>query len=126
MLVRSSGRGAALVFCLALGARLLYLAECHSLVWFGLPLVDGANYVRTARLIAAGNLLGGREAFWQPPLYPYFLALWLSILGERIVWILMLQAALGALSAVLVFRIGRRLFGDRAGIAAGCVTALYG
>ncbi len=28
-----------------------------------------------ARRIAGGQLLGGPEPFWQPPLYPYFLAL---------------------------------------------------
>jgi tetratricopeptide (TPR) repeat protein len=119
------GRPLAL-FGLALGLRLAYLFEIRTLPWFGVPLIDGANYFRTARAIAGGQWLGGPEAFWQPPLYPYFLAVLLRLLGERMIAIDIVQAVLGALSCVLVFAIGRRILGSRAGTAAGLVMALYG
>jgi tetratricopeptide (TPR) repeat protein len=120
-----AGRRALLVFAIALAARLVYVAEIRTLPWFDVPIVDGANYLRTARAIAGGDLLGGAGAFWQPPLYPYFLAVLLRLFGERMVWIVAVQAVLGALSCVLVLALGRRLFGERAAVASGLVMALY-
>jgi len=114
-----------LLFAVALALRLAYIAEIRSLPWFDAPIVDGANYLRIARVIAAGDLLGGSGAFWQPPLYPYFMALLLRLFGERMVCIYVVQAVLGAFSCVLVHGIGRRTFGARAGIAAGLLMAFY-
>ncbi len=119
------GRPLAL-FGLALGLRLAYLFEIRALPWFEVPLIDGANYFRTARAIAGGQWLGGPAAFWQPPLYPYFIAALLRLFGERMIAIDVVQAILGALSCVLVFTIGRRVLGAAAGTAAGLVMALYG
>lgn len=120
-----AGRRALLVFAIALATRLAYVAEIRTLPWFDVPLVDGANYLRTARAIAGGDLLGGAGAFWQPPLYPYFLAVLLRLFGDRMAWIYAVQAVLGALSCVLVFALGRRLFGERAAFASGLIMAFY-
>jgi tetratricopeptide (TPR) repeat protein len=113
------------IFAVALVLRLVYIAEIRSLPWFDVPIIDGANYLRTARVIAAGDLPGGPGAFWQPPLYPYFLALLLRLFGERMAGILVVQAVLGSLSCLLVFAMGRRLFGERAGTGAGLIMACY-
>jgi tetratricopeptide (TPR) repeat protein len=114
------------VFLLAFAVRLLVLGQIAGVPWFGVPLVDGANYVRLAEAIAGGDLLAGRQVFWQAPLYPYFLALLMTLFGDRMTLVLIAQAAVGSLSCVFVFFIGRRLFGERAGLAAGAVMALYG
>src|SRR5262249_26051165 len=121
-----SRRAALLVFALALTLRLLYVHEIRSLVWFDVPLVDGASYFRIATAIAAGDLLAGREAFWQPPLYPSFLAFLLKLLGPDMALIYTTQAILGSLSCVLAAWIGARIAGPRAGVASGIVMALYG
>jgi hypothetical protein len=43
---------------------------------FADPAVDAATYVEYATRLAAGQWLGwGQGPFWQPPLYPYVLAL---------------------------------------------------
>jgi tetratricopeptide (TPR) repeat protein len=115
-----------LVFGVAFSARMLSIAGIRSLVWFPVPIVDGANYFRLARSIASGHLLGGGEAFWQPPLYPYFLALLFKVFGEGMLGIVTVQAALGALTCALVARLGARLWGARAGVIAGLIAALYG
>ncbi len=115
-----------LLFLIALAVRLVYLAGISDAPYFDVPLVDGANYFGTAEAIAAGDLLGGSRAFWQPPLYPYFLALLLSLFGPRMVWIYLVQAIVGALSCWLTYRIGRRLFGEREAIAAALIMAFYG
>ncbi len=114
------------LFVFALLVRLIYVAQIRSAPTFDVPLVDGANYFRTASAIASGDLLGGSQAFWQPPLYPYFLALLLRIFGANMAAIYVVQGALGALSCVLVYALGRRLFGERAAVAASVIMALYG
>jgi tetratricopeptide (TPR) repeat protein len=115
-----------LVFAAALAVRLIYIAQIRDLPYFDVPLVDGANYFRLAGTIAAGDLAGGRQAFWQPPLYPYFLAVLLQAFGPRMTAIYVAQAVVGSLSCVLACLIGRRVFGERAGLAAGLVMAFYG
>jgi len=119
-------RPALLVFGLALAARLVHLAAIRSLPWFDTPIVDGANYARLAGLIASGDLLGGRVAFWQPPLYSYFMALPFALFGPRMLPVYLLQAGLGALTCLLTGCLGARLYGERAGVAAGVVMALWG
>ena len=114
------------MFAVALLARLIHLGALRSLVWFDVPIVDGANYLRTARFLLAGDWLGGHEAFWQPPLYPYFMAAVLSAGGGRLGLLYVVQAALGSLTCVVVGALGARLFGARAGLCAGLLMALYG
>lgn len=114
------------MFAVALLVRLVHTGALRSLVWFEVPLVDGANYLRTARLVLSGDWLGGREAFWQPPLYPYFMAAVLGALGGRLGLLYVVQAAIGALTCVVTGVLGERLFGGRAGVAAGLLMALYG
>jgi len=119
-------RAALLLFGVAFAVRMAYVAGVSTLLWFPVPLVDGANYFRLARRIAAGDLLGGGEVFWQPPLYPYFLALLFRLFGERMIVVVTAQAALGALTCVLAARIGARLWGSRVGLVAGGIAAFYG
>jgi tetratricopeptide (TPR) repeat protein len=119
-------RRSLVLFLAALAVRLLHLAALRDLPTFDVPLVDGANYLRMAEAIAAGDLAAGRQVFWQPPLYPYFLALLLALCGPRWGILYTIQSAVGALSCVLVFAIGRRVLGERAGLAAGGIMAFYG
>ena len=119
-------RSAIAVFALALVTRLAYLAQIRGLPWFDVPIVDGANYARLARVIASGDLLGGRGAFWQPPLYSYFLALLFRLAGPRMALVYVAQAALGALTCLLTARLGARLGGRRCGLLAGLIAAFYG
>ncbi len=115
-----------LILLAAWVVRLIYVAQIRHAPYFDVPLVDGANYFRTASLIASGDLLGGPGVFWQPPLYPYFLAALMAIAGPRLGVIYVVQAAIGALSCLLVYLIGRRVFGERAAVAAAAVMILYG
>jgi tetratricopeptide (TPR) repeat protein len=111
---------------IALALRLIYLVQISDLPWFDVPLIDGANYVGMARAIAAGHLLGGKDVFWQPPLYPYFLAVILALSGSRMWVVDVVQACLGTLSCLLVYAIGRRVMPDRGAFLAGLIMAVYG
>ena len=114
------------IFLTALVLRLIYIAQIRDAPYFDVPLVDGANYVRTAALIAGGDLLAGPQVFWQPPLYPYFLAVLMGLFGLGLGSIYIVQALIGAFSCWLVHRIGRRLFGEREASWAAVVMACYG
>jgi tetratricopeptide (TPR) repeat protein len=119
-------RKALYIFLVAWVVRLIYVAQISDVLYFDVPLVDGANYFRTAARIAAGDLLAGGHAFWQPPLYPYFLAALFTVVGTRMAVIYAVQSAIGALSCVLLYLVGRRIFGERAGICAALIAGLYG
>ena len=114
------------VFLAAYAVRLVYLLEIRRAPFFDVPLIDGPNYFRTASAIASGSFLAGHEVFWQPPLYPYFLALLFVTVGTGMTAICVVQAAVGSLSCVLVSLIGRRLFGQRTALWSGMVMAFYG
>ena len=70
---------------------------------------------------------GGKEIFHQAPLYPYWIAAVLLLTGASEPGpVLLVQLVLGALQPLVVFALGRRIAGDRAGLAAAAITALYG
>ncbi|MGD8377840.1 MAG: glycosyltransferase family 39 protein, partial [Acidobacteriota bacterium] len=116
----------ALLFLLALAVRLIHVLSIAGLEWFDVPLVDGINYFRTANTIASGDLLAGTAPFWQPPLYPYFLAALIALFGQRMIWIYGVQVVVGSLSCVMTWSLGRRVFSPAAGVWGGAITALYG
>jgi len=68
---------------------------------------------------------GSAPTFYKAPFYPYLLAA-LSFLDASSVVVFALQAAIAGLSAWLLFRISREMFGEIAGILAVAMFALYG
>ena len=128
-----SGRGAGWLPAVAIGlialaVRLGHVAEIVDSPFFDFPVVDARTYADTARELAVGggSWLGPEAPFWQPPLYPYFLGLiwWVggvSWLAPRLV-----QAVLGSLSCVLVWRLGCRALSPGIGLAAGLMAAFWG
>ncbi|MDD3643180.1 MAG: tetratricopeptide repeat protein [Candidatus Krumholzibacteria bacterium] len=123
---RSAGafRTGALLFCLALAVRLVFIAQYSSNPSFEVPVVDSATYDEAARALA----LEGRATphlFWHGALYPLLLAGVYLVTGGSILAARLAQALLGAGTAVLSWRIGRRVFGEAAGRLAGAITALY-
>lgn len=83
------------------------------------PVLDEVAYLGIAKTLVAE---GRYETTFRPPLYPgfiaAFLALGLGTLGVRIA-----QALLGTVSAWLAYRIGRRTFGESAGVVAAAIVA---
>ena len=108
---------ALLIGCLALALRVLYIHESAASPFFDAPVIDARVYTEMALDLAGGAWTGAPEPFWQPPLYPYFLALIFGVGGENYYWPRLVQALLGAGSCILLLTIGRRLFAP--GIALG-------
>jgi Tfp pilus assembly protein PilF len=112
------------MFGLALAVRLLHVWSIAEAPFFALHMGDAADHHRLGQEMAAGDWLG-RGVFFHAPLYPYFLGVVYSVLGSGPLAVRVLQALLGALSAVFVAQAGNRLFGWRAGLTAGVLLALY-
>lgn len=111
----------------ALSLRLLFLWESSANPFFDAPIVDAQTFLRQAQSIAAGDLWGGSEPFWQPPLYIYLLALicWLFP-SDYFLAIRLLQAALGTLSCGILYAIARRCFDEKTARIASIGAALCG
>jgi tetratricopeptide (TPR) repeat protein len=116
----------AALFAIALALRLAHVLAMRQSPYFNHPVIDAQTYYQAAVSIASGHGHPDR-VFWQPPGYSYFLAILYAFAGvtnflaPRIV-----QALLGASSAVLTAWIGSRRFGPRAGLIAGSIVAAYG
>jgi 4-amino-4-deoxy-L-arabinose transferase-like glycosyltransferase len=114
-----------LVAAVALAVRLAYLLTAHGPA-FDNPILDADYYDHLGTQLASGAGFP-REAFWQPPFYPWLLGWLYRIFGHTLWAPRLFQAALGAASAVLAGETARRL-SDKpwAGIAAGLLVSLHG
>lgn len=117
-------RWLAAVFLLALAWRAAAWWQISRAWYFEFRIGDAAAYHDWARDIAAGDWLG-REAFYQAPLYPYWLGLVYATLGESRGTVTALQCVLGALAAALLCDAGWRWFSRPVGIGAGVALAVY-
>ncbi len=113
------------LFILALGLRLLYLHQMRALPDFDHPIVDAAYNDRWAAAIE-GGVAFQEGPYFRAPLYPFFLALVYVLLGHSYLAARLVQFLLGAGSVVLIYLLGRRVFGLAAGIIAGALAAGYG
>ena len=113
------------LFAVAFGIRLIYILEHRASPFFNFPIIDSQIYDLMAQRFAAGAGLCDGAFFW-PPLYPWALGLFYSAFGRDLLGVRLLQAALGAGSCLLLYGIGRAVFGRTVGVAAALSMALYG
>jgi tetratricopeptide (TPR) repeat protein len=121
---RSSRQRLALLFGFALAVRVLYLTQIEDSPFFGVPLGDGQAY--DAWAVEIGRDFWGKQAFFQAPLYPYFLAAIYGVFGHDLLAVRELQLLLGASSCVLLARATSCFFSERIGLLSGLVLAVYG
>ena len=89
-----------------------------------MPHLDSLEYLLRARRIASGDFT------WpvfpaHAPLYSFTLASLLFVTSGSLAAVRAIQSAIGALTCVLAALAGRRLFGNRSGLAAGLLLAVY-
>ncbi len=87
-------------------------------------LSDASTYRLWASKITAGSSYP-ESAFPMGPLYPYFLALCLSI-GFSFYSVLFLQAVFGSIVVLNIYVITKRIFDKKAGLIAAFMAAVYG
>ncbi len=109
------------LFLLALALRGISILEAADSPYHRHLVLDAATYHRIA---VRGD---PREPFWQPPLYPWFLrAVYRLAGGPAPAAARGVQAALGALSAVLAALLAARFVSRRWALLAGLLVALWG
>lgn len=113
-----------LVFGLAWIVRLMHVLSLKVSPIFTYKIGDAARYDAWARSLADGNWLGD-GVFYQAPLYPYFLGVVYSTLGDSILTVRLVQSLIGALSCVLLMLAATNLFGRTSGLISGICLALY-
>lgn len=112
------------IFIFALAVRLLYLVSYQQTEVYPVKMYSDSYYFyRTAQDIAAGDLWGGGRVFMRWPLYGYWLALLLRISAGDLRLVIAAQMILGALTCVLVYIIGKKMYGRPEGIIAGTLCA---
>ncbi len=115
----------AVIFAVALGLRLAILYERSDDPGFSVPIVDAGAYDLMARRLLAGEGADPRM-FWQPFLYPAWLAAVYALSGGSILAAKLFQAALGAATCCLTFLLAGRLADRRTAIVAAAIVAVYG
>jgi tetratricopeptide (TPR) repeat protein len=113
------------LFLLALCVRGVYLYDSSDNPTFSAPIVDSMTYDLMARKAVEGAQITD-EFFWQPLFYPLFLSAVYFLSDSSIVLARIVQALLGCVTCVLIYRLGERIFGRSAGILAGLIAAVYG
>ena len=119
----------AAVGCSAFAVRAVHAWFVSKTPFFEGPIIDSQTYRAFAVELARTGDFGG--AFYQPPLYPGFLAL-LHRIGLSSAWgVALLQSALGATAAALMVLVGRRLASDAStartvGLLTGFAAAFFG
>lgn len=111
------------VVILALILRVVYVWQYQKTPYALAPYLDAKSYDDWAQEILAGNFMRS-TAFYQSPLYSYFLALLYKIFGHSLTLVAYVQALLGAATVGIVAYIAQRHFGPRAGMEAGLLAAL--
>jgi tetratricopeptide (TPR) repeat protein len=122
---RDHALAAVALFVLGLVVRASLLVEISRTPFFLVRNIDSEAYHQWAVSIAAGHWLP-TEAFYQSPLYAYYLATLYTLFGDGTWSPRVVQVALGSVSPVLVYAIGTRLFSRGVGWLAGLGLALYG
>jgi len=113
------------ILILAFVLRIGHWLDVHNEPFFAQLIMDSEEYDRWAREIAGGDWLGA-EVFFQPPLYPYFLASVYTIFGRNLDVVYLLQILLALGGCYALYRTGRKLVSEKEGLAAAALAATYG
>src|SRR5262245_31923019 len=119
----TSSRRLLLLTLAGLAIRLLFLLAEPAVG----PVADERTWTDWAKTVASERVHFSpfrTRMIFHPPLYPYFLAVPLSVFGtlEAAKWV---QAIFATLLVPAVGRIGTLVFGSRAGLVAAAVAAFY-
>jgi tetratricopeptide (TPR) repeat protein len=123
-----------LIVLLGLLLRVLYLQEISHQPTFEHPLYDPQYNDYWARALVTGDWTPPEGVndpqirttpHGRPPGYPYFLAAIYAVFGVNDWTPRIVQTALGLLNVVLMFLLGRRLFGRAVGLLAAAFMAGY-
>jgi 4-amino-4-deoxy-L-arabinose transferase-like glycosyltransferase len=116
-----------LIFVLALAARLAYVGQEYPVPPQDTPDYDdiALNLLKGEGFVARENWFGFEMRSWRAPFYPFFLAAVYGVWGHSHLAVEVVQAVVGAASAVLLYGLGQRIW-PAAALPAGLFAAVYG
>ena len=116
---------AAIIFVFALLVRLIYFYQASDNPTFLTPIIDSMVYHEAAHKLLTEGVMGG-QFFWQSFFYPFFLSRLYYLTGPSVVAAKLFNFVLGSVTAVLIYALGKRLFGRQTAVLAAIIFALYG
>ncbi len=119
-IARLEAHPGAVIFTVALAVRLGWVLTLgNSVSW-----PDEREFIGIARHLLAGDGYIG-PSYRANPILPLYLAAMFSLFGKGLAAARIGQSLVGALTCVLLYRIGTRVAGRTAGVVAGAVLAVY-
>jgi Tfp pilus assembly protein PilF/4-amino-4-deoxy-L-arabinose transferase-like glycosyltransferase len=112
-----------LIIITAILLRAGYCWEIYGTPFFSGLIGDPSLFDSWAQEIVKGKWMG--EHVVLQPFYPYFLAAIYFIVGHNLFAVRIIQIAFGALSCLIIARVGHYFFSREVGILAGFFLALY-
>lgn len=118
----------ALISLVAVGlvVRLIFLIQTQSME---LQIVDERHYYQLASSLFSGFGFAwgpGKLTSIRPPLYPGFMALVWTVIGEQSLAVIRgFQIIISLVNVVLVYQLGRRIFNQRIAILAATIFCFY-
>ncbi len=109
---------------LAFFLRFLHVVQTFEVPTLVRLLGDAKGYFDWALEISAGDWYGA-NTFYQAPLYPYFLAVLITLFGPSVTLIRLVQMMLGVAGVALIGVAGRKLFSERVGLVSAFMLAVY-
>jgi 4-amino-4-deoxy-L-arabinose transferase-like glycosyltransferase len=108
------------IFLVALTARVVWVLTLpNELIW-----IDEKQFAEIARHIVAGDGYVS-SSYRANPVIPAYLATFFHFFGESVLYPRLGQAVIGALSCLLIQRLGKLIAGDAVGAIAALLVALY-
>ncbi|MEO0216650.1 MAG: glycosyltransferase family 39 protein, partial [candidate division WOR-3 bacterium] len=92
---------------------------------FEIPIVDSAEYIKTAEYILDKNFLGISGSYYHPPFYYYFIALILKIFNRSVNVIKIIQVFLDLAIILMTYYLARRIFNQTVAVIASFLYAIY-
>lgn len=123
-----------LILLVAALLRLTYLLEVTDAPDFAAPRFESQYHDYWARALVSGDWTPPpgvtdpqirQRPFFRPPGYVYFLATVYRLGGPGYLLPRLVQMGLGLLTCWLLFGVGRRIYGDAAGLASAAMMATY-
>ena len=123
-LARHGGSILAAILLVAAGVRVAALLSLKGTVYFDALLTDERAYHEWARRIADGTF-DSSSVYELAPLPAYLMALVYKVLSPDVLYVRIMNIALGVAACGLVYAIGRDLGGKAVGLASCLAAALY-
>lgn len=108
------------IFGISLILRLFYVIIFKTMIFS-----DASAYNTMAIGLISGNGYGGGISSYWPPGQPFFLAAIYTVFGYSPQIACIFQAVISSLTCIVIYYIGKTVFGRKVGVIAGLIAAIY-